>query len=271
MKFTMYNLQFTIKFVFLIFTLFVFLYPVPFALNPTHAQTDSLDASYSYQVVDPEAKDGDILIYTDKGLVRSDNSFSTAMFGIMQSNPLVVVQLNPEDNQAVIKSGIATVNVTTANGPIKKGDYITSSTDRGKGQKADKSGYMLGIAMADFSDSAPGQIPVSLNIQYVDLYSMISPAANKFLKSMDNILLASTQDPEKFTRLVRYLSAALIMLGAFVISLFTFSKASANSIEAIGRNPLAKKVIFMSLVVNMVVVLGVLIAGLITSFILIKI
>lgn len=248
-------------------------YALPFTLyaNSTFAQTNSLDASYSYQVTDPEAKDGDILIYTDKGLIRSDTSFSTAMFGIMQSEPLVVVQLNPEDTQAVIKSGIATVNVTTLNGAIEKGDYITSSTDTGKGQKADKSGYMLGIAMADFSDSAPGQIPVSLNIQYVDLYSMISPSANKFLKSMDNILLASTQDPEQFTRLVRYLAAALIMLGAFVISLFTFTKASANSIEAIGRNPLAKKVIFMSLIINMIVVIGVLIAGLITSFILIKI
>lgn len=253
----------------IIFIIFITIIIVIFEVQSVHAQTTGLDASYGYSVADQETLDGDILIYTDKGLVRTTSAYSTAMFGVMQSNPLVLIQLSEEENQSVVRSGIAKVNVTTINGPIKKGDYITSSATAGKGQKADKSGYMLGVSLADL-EGENGQIPVALDIKYIDLYSNISPTANKFLKSLDSILLASIQDPEKFTKLVRYLAASVIMLGAFVISFLTFSRSMANSVEAIGRNPLARNSIYFSLVINVVVTVATLIVGLITAFILIK-
>ncbi len=257
------------KIISFLFILFVFLYPIPYTLYPTYAQTTGLDASYGYNIADTEAQDGDILIYTDKGLMRANSSFSTAMFGVKEENPLVIIQLSENDTQAVVKSGIAQVNVVNTNGFIKKGDYITSSSVAGKGQKANSSGYMLGVALAD-SSAGNDRIPVALDIKYVDLYSNISPAANKFLKSLDAILLASIQDPEKFSRLIRYLAASIIVLGAFVISFLTFSRSMANSVEAIGRNPLARKAIYFSLIINVVVVIATLIVGFITAFILIK-
>lgn len=233
-----------------------------------YAQGNNLDAAYNYTVVDPEAQDGDILIYTDKGLTRANSAFSTTLFGVLQTNPVIEIQLSEDEGQPVVRSGVANVNVVNTSGPVKKGDYITSSAKPGKGQKADKSGYMLGVALADSGGS--GQIPVALDIKYVDIYSTLSPGVNKFLKSLDNILLASTQNPEQFTKLIRYLAAAAIVLGAFVISLFTFSRSMANSVEAIGRNPLAKKSIYFSLMLNVIVTVTTLIAGLATAFILIK-
>lgn len=233
------------------------------------AQTTNLNAAFSYEVADKEASDGDILIYTDKGLVRSSTAFSNAMFGVVQTNPVVVIELDDNQGQTVISSGVANVNVIDANGLIKKGDYITSSATAGKGQRADKSGYMLGVALADLQTSS-GQIPVALDIKYVDLYSLISPTASKFLKALDNILLASTTDPEKFSRLVRYVTAALIVMGAFGISFLTFSRSMTKSVEAIGRNPLAKNSIYFSLSLNVIVAVVTLIVGLITAFILIK-
>lgn len=265
-KFTIYNLQFTIRFALLLFALYIVHFT--FYINPVYAQNTGLDTAYSYAIIDPEAQDGDILIYSDKGLVRTSSPFETAMFGVLQSNPVILIELADNTGQPVVKSGIADVNVTNTNGPIKKGDYITSSSVPGKGQRADKSGYMLGVAMAESTGS--GKIPVSLDIKYVDLYSLLPPAANKLLKSLDNILLASTQDPEKFTKLVRYIAAAIIVLGAFLISFLTFSKSMTNSVEAIGRNPLARNSIYFSLVINVVVAVIALLVGLASAFILIK-
>lgn len=237
--------------------------------TPAFAQAPDLNAAFSYDVADKKASDGDILIYTDKGLVRSSAVYSNAMFGVVQVNPVVVIDLNDDQGQTVVSSGVANVNVVDVNGQIKKGDYITSSVQTGKGQKADKSGYMLGVALENLSEPS-GQIPVALDIKYVDLYSIISPTASKFLKALDNILLASTQDPEKFSRLVRYVSAALIVMGAFGISFLTFSKSMTNSVEAIGRNPLAKNSIYFSLLINIIVAVASLIIGVITAYILIK-
>lgn len=249
----------------IIFIIIITIIIVIFPIHPVQAQT-GFDTAFSYNVVDSGAKNGDILIYTDKGLVRATSASSNAMFGVMQADPVVVIELSVNEGQPVVKSGIAEVNVT---GPVKKGDYITSSAQPGKGQRADKSGYMLGVALADASGSND-KIPVALEIKYVDLHSLLSPNVNKFLKSLDNILLASTQDPEKFTKLVRYIAAAVIVLGAFVISFFTFSKSMTNSVEAIGRNPLAKDSIYFSLVINVAVTVIIVLAGLATAFILIK-
>lgn len=251
-----------------IFALF-FLYPVTCLLSIASAQTTGLDASYGYNITDAEAQEGDILIHTDQGLMRATSAYSTAIFGVKQSDPLVMIQLSESDTQSIVKSGITQVNVTNTGGPIKKGDYITSSSVTGKGQRADKSGFILGVALTNLEEQT-GQIAVDLDIKYVDVYSTISPGANKFLKSLDNILLASTQDPEKFTKLVRYLAASVIMLGAFGISLLTFSKSMSNSVEAIGRNPLARKYIYFSLIINAAVTVTTLLVGFITAFILIK-
>jgi len=240
-----------------------------YQLPIVRAQSNDFNAAYSYNVVDPQASDGDILMYTEKGLVRANSAYTSGVFGVLQNNPVIVIELGDNQDQPVVKSGITMINVTNINGPIKKGDYITSSTVPGKGQRADKSGYMLGVAMAE-SEGDNGKIPVSLDIKYVDLYSILSPAANKFLKSLDNILLASTQDPEQFTRLVRYLAAAIIVLGAFIISFLTFSRSMTNSVEAIGRNPLARNSIYFSLVINIIVAVTTLLIGLASAFILIK-
>lgn len=252
--------------IFLLFSLYT-IYSI-LSTPPVHAQSNSFDAAYSYVVADPKAQDGDILIYSEKGLVRANSSFASAMFGVVQMNPVILIELAESQGLPVVKSGIAMVNVTDANGPIKKGDYITSSTIPGKGQRADKSGYILGVAMAESTGS--NKIPVSLDIKYVDLYSVLPPAANKLLKSLDNLLLASIQDPEKFTKLVRYLAAAIIVLGAFIISFLTFSKSMTNSVEAIGRNPLARNSIYFSLVINVIVAVVTLLVGLASAFILIK-
>ncbi len=235
-----------------------------------YAQAISSGATYTYKIDDTKAVDGDILTMSDKGLVRANTPYTGSIFGVVQNDAVIIIELLDEGGQPVARSGIAKVNVTNANGPIKKGGLIAVSTTPGKGQRADKAGYVLGTALADMNE-ATGQIPVALEIKSYDLSTTLNSAtANRFLKSLDGILLASTEDPEKLSQLVRYVAAAIIVLGAFAISFFTFSKSMANSVEAIGRNPLAKNFIFSSLVINIVITVVVLGVALAAAFILIK-
>src|SRR3972149_5460851 len=56
-------------------------------------------------------------------------------------------------NFSIANTGEINVNVTTINGPIKVGDYVSSSEIPGKGQKASEfTGYMLGVALASFGE-----------------------------------------------------------------------------------------------------------------------
>lgn len=218
-------------------------------INQVHAQ--SLDFAISYDVVDSEAVDGDILITTDKGLVRADGPDSTQMFGVLQSSPLIVVEVEGDTSQQPIaRTGVASVNITNEGGNIKRGDYITSSATPGKGMKAQYSGYVIGTALNDFNfnNETEAQIPVALRIEFaeIDGARSTSQIADFFGAS----LLQNIKDPEKFAQLIRFLVAGSIAIGGFMIAFFAFSRSIPASIEAIGRNPLARSSIMFTIFIN---------------------
>lgn len=268
-----------IKTVFLTLFLIFNIYSIP----PIFAQNTGLDAVFSYQLKDPEAITGDILISTDKGLMRSNLPYSPILFGILTDEPIILIQTDQtQEGSPVVRNGLAHINVTSLNGPIKRGDYITSSTIPGKGQKATTSGYVLGVSLGELvaSQSAQldvsgkqvsiGQVPVALNIQYTEIHSSVSPTLNKALRFLDNSLLANFADPEKFSQLIRYFSASIIALGGFLLSFFTFSRSMVKTVESVGRNPLAKNAIYFTLLVNVVLAILTTLIGLVTAFVILK-
>src|SRR5437660_3784326 len=149
--------------------------------NPVYALTNQQSYTTTYAVQDTSAADGDIL-FTDNGnLIRATDSYSAKLFGVVQKLPVVVYRNGDPAKLAVARDGLATVNITTFNGEIKKGDYITSSEIQGKGQKATQSGYILGTANEDFGNTdgtqlnyngksyASGQIQVNVRIEYAEI------------------------------------------------------------------------------------------------------
>jgi hypothetical protein len=101
--------------------------------SPVSAQLEIAD---SYDLTDQEAVGGDILSLTTEGLKRSNSDYDNKIFGAINSDPLAAYKRVDGTGTLVSRSGVVTVNVTTANGAIKTGDFITSSTIAGKGQKA---------------------------------------------------------------------------------------------------------------------------------------
>ncbi len=250
-------------------------------ISPVHAQQSpqGIEVTSVYEVADTDATEGDILKATDKGLVRTDIGFDNKMFGIIQDNPLLVYRTQTK-GKPVVRSGVAQVNVTAFNGPIKYGDYITSSAIAGKGQKASESGYTLGMALGAFTgEGAPevdgpkgkvasGQIPVAIRIEYTELTN--PRFAGRLFGFIGTALLENVSDPKQIGNVVRYIAAGLIILLSFTFGFLTFSRSIAKSIEALGRNPLARSTIQMSMIINIALLVVTGIVGIVASILIIK-
>lgn len=254
------------KKVLLLVFLFLLFSPHVFAQQPEGIEVTSL-----YQIADPSAENGDIVITSPNGLIRASTSFDPKMFGVMQDKPLVVYQETQRtDSKPVTRSGVAQVNVTTVNGAIKYGDYITSSTDPGKGQKATESGYVIGIALQDFPGDATtsGKISIAVKVEYAELSN--PRFINRIFSFIGTAFLENVRDPKQFGDIIRYIAAGLIVLLSFTFGFLTFSRSMAKSVEALGRNPLAKNTIQFSMILNIVLLIITGLVGIVAAILIIR-
>lgn len=263
-----------------VFIIFLFLYAIPYTLYPTFAQAPGLEATSVYEISDADAVEGDILTATDKGLVRANKGFDNKMFGVVADQPILVFRNNDIKGKPVVRSGTANVNMTTLNGPIKYGDYITSSSIVGKGQKASESGYVLGIALGAFDGNgapqvdgpngkvASGKIPIAIRVEYAELTN--PRFAGRLFGFVGSSFLENVNDPKKFGNVIRYIAAGLIVLLSFTFGFLTFSRSIAKSIEALGRNPLAKSTIQLSMIINIALLVVTGIIGIVASILIIR-
>lgn len=266
------------KFFLVLLLTFVVLYPI--SLNPSYAQSQGVEVTSVYEVADEEVQEGDILSAQQDGLVRSSIGFDNKMFGVVQEQPILVYRTATK-GKPVVRSGVAQVNVTALNGPIKYGDYITSSQIKGKGQKASESGYVVGIALASFEGAgaeqidgprgkvALGKIPVAIRIEYAELTN--PRIAGRLFGFIGTTLFENISDPRQFGNVVRYSAAGLIILLTFTFGFLTFSRSIVKSIEALGRNPLAKSTIQLSIVISIILLVITGLIGIVASILLIRI
>lgn len=214
---------------------------IMFIASPIHAQSDVANV---YDISDIQVKEGDILIFDpSKGLQKANLPYDSHLFGVFANSPGLVFRRTDNTGKPVIRSGIAKVNVSSGNGQIKKGDFITSSTLPGFGMKATSPGYVIGIALEDAKENQ-GRINMAVTISFKDLTG--SPNFNK------NIL------------------AGLIILISIILGLFILSRVMPKAIEAIGRNPLAKRTIEFSLILNIIIVAAVVIGTIIAAVIILR-
>lgn len=239
-------------FIFTLLAGFVF----PFSIN---AQTSS-GTAFSIPITDKNAKDGSIIISTPKGFGLSSTAYDTNMYGVLSESPAFYLQ-NTDDPEAkpVIASGKIYVLVASINGNIKKNDFVTTSTIAGVGQKATRNGMILGTALEDYSNSnqkVTGKILVTVN-----------PHFNaSFDDAKTNVLevLRNASDPTTLTQLtsLRYVIAAGVVLISFAVGFVFFGKVTSSGVQALGRNPLASRMIQLNIVLNLVLMVVIMLVGL---------
>ena len=227
----------------------------------TYAQSKSVGTAVSIPIIDKDIKDGNIIAATPKGYGMTSIAYDSAMYGVYTDSPAIFLQntTNDKEGKPVITSGKVDVLVSTINGNIKKNDLITTSTILGIGQKASRNGMVLGTALQDYSNSnqkAVGKITVAVNPHF----------AASFADNKTNVLevLRNASDPTTLTQAtsLRYVLAAIIVLISFGVGFVYFGRVTSKGIEAMGRNPLAIRTIQLNLVLNLILMIIIITAGL---------
>jgi hypothetical protein len=225
-----------------------------------YAQNQSAGTAVSTLIVDKDLKDGDIIASTRKGYGLTIIAYDSNVYGVYTESPAIFLQnTNDQEAKPVIISGKADVLVSSINGNIKKNDFITTSTIAGVGQKATRNGMIIGTALQDYSNSdqkAVGKILVA-----------VSPHFNaSFEDNKTNVLevLRNASDPTTLTQAtsLRYVLAAGIVLISFAIGFTYFGRITSKGVEALGRNPLASRMIQTSLVLNLILMIVIVAVGL---------
>ena len=207
------------------------------SVTPMFAQVTSSGIALSVSITDENVQDGDIVCADKSAYTLCKNAYDQTLFGVVADNPAASIETSELPNaRLVLQTGEAQVRVSTKNGPIEVGDLVTSGETPGVGQKATENGYVLGTALEQFASDDPsktGSILVSLHI-----HASVSTATTpkNLLKVLQEGVALPFLDP---LSTLRYVSAALIVILAFVLGFIYFGRVAKAGVEAIGRNPLA--------------------------------
>lgn len=94
--------------------------------------------------------------------IKATVPYGTTVLGIISTSPGFLTNAggvdtpSPEDQRPLALSGRVPVKVSTINGVIRQGDYLTSSSIPGVAMKATGPGAVIGVAMADFTGEGGG-------------------------------------------------------------------------------------------------------------------
>lgn len=208
---------------------------------------------------------GDIVSYSNGEYLLTEIPYDPMMVGVIVEDPEVALEdRNLENYQFISSYGEVLVNVK---GDISEGNYVTSSDIAGVGVRADDNGYVLGVALEEFTpanSSDIGQIYILLDIKASFIDNTLSKS---LLSTIKNSLSSPFMTP---IEALRYLLAIAVIFASFVIGFGNFGKITGSSVEALGRNPLArgairKVIVFNFILTFMIMLMGVGIAYLILT------
>lgn len=247
---------------FLLFILVI----IPFFLAQKVYSAGSFDTSFgvaSYvPVKDKSADDGSIISFNSGGYFLSKTVYDPQAVGVVSENPAVAFNIEGAGTP-VIASGNVNVKVNATNGPIKRGDPVTTSAVPGVGMKASRSGFVIGTALDEFSSTNSkevGKINVALHFYYL---SFTNKNNNNILDLLNLSAISVYETP---TVVFRYFLAALILVLCIIFGFFSFGRIAGRGIEALGRNPLAARMIQFGIFLNVLVTIAIISAGLVLAY-----
>ncbi len=198
---------------------------------------------------------------------------SPNIFGVIVEKPLMNINPNEESDVSVLRTGQVRVNVILDE-DIKTGDSITTSVFPGYGMRADDSHqYIVGVALEDLSVSQStgvvlsdsgeevlsGRVLIDLKIGPVGMseedYTPPSGQEGSLIGQIEHYIAV----------VARYLSAAIVAIGALYFSYRFFNANVKDGLSALGRNPLARQSIQKMMFFNMFLIILISIGGLLLS------
>ena len=234
-----------------------------------------------------EAQNGDVVSFSadEEGLVLSREAYDKRLFAVVATEPQIVYRIG-ESGYPLVRDGVVYVNISTVNEEIAPGDYMTSSPIPGKAQKATSStGHILGIAIDGFREGSGektdyegkeiwiGKIRIALAIGPVSPALFLLKSSSGAVGALDqlgNALMQTFQEPDSGFIIMRYILAAVVVLLTTTISFKNFGRNITQGIEALGRNPLARRQIELMIIFNVILIAVASIASVLFSLAIIR-
>lgn len=235
-------------------------------LQPAGAEEKiSSGMAISIKIADENVEDGDIVAALPEDYVLSATPYDPAIYGVVAFLPAISFEsTSSAQTYPVIATGKVYTRVSAINGNIEEGDFITSSTIPGVGQKAQESGFIIGKALQSYANSDPqaiGKILVSVKPQYT-----VALASGKGINLFKNIQKAAAAPFLSPLTSLRYLLAVAVTTVSFTLGFIFYGRMTKTGIEALGRNPLAAKTISAGLIFNVVLTALIILAGLFLAY-----
>lgn len=249
----------------------IFLLVISFASKVVAASEEGLSIGVANNVpINGKVENGDIISISSKGYSLSSIPYDPSVVGVVTTNPALSLSTEGAGSNTypVVNSGNLEITVTNANGNIKEGDLITTSELEGVGMKATKNGFVVGTALRDFSSSKKGELarlPISLNLHYS--YNKGSTTVSSLKDILSLSILASYESP---SAVFKYVVAGIVVTLSCLIGFISFGRAANTGLEALGRNPLAGRMIQIGIIFNVIITLAIVFAGIAVAVVIIR-
>ncbi len=171
-------------------------------------------------------------------------AFDTAVYGVIGERPAIVF-VTASNTTPIVTQGVSGVRVDASlNGPIVRGDLLTTSATFGVAMRANlDTTAVFAVALEDLP-AGQGIIQAEVGVEGAMAVQQAHQAA----------ATAETEAKEK-TSLPRILVAVVLTLSALGFLLYSFRSILSSSVLSIGRNPRARKSVVWIAVGSLVAVL----------------
>lgn len=141
----------------------------------TNADGWQASTAYDYAeryVSDQTLEPGDVVAMDQSGVnkVKLATANGDPLIGIVSTKPGFITGAHQTSTYPIALAGRVPTKVSTANGAIRVGDYLTISDQDGVATKATKSGEVVGIAFEAYDKAEDGLISVFVKPQQITVY-----------------------------------------------------------------------------------------------------
>lgn len=233
---------------------------------PVSAQELTEGIAYTLQLTDSDNISNGMVICTveDNLFSLCAVPYSPSMQAVVADTPVAALETQDiEGGRLVVTTGKVRVLATNGNGEIQAGDFVTTSENPGVAMKSAENGYVLGTALeslVDTDENGLGGVLVAMNIHFE---AGISNTRSNLIQVLRSGLSIPLFEPLSS---LRYIIAALLVLFSFVLGFIVFGRMAQAGVEAMGRNPLASRMIQTSVLTNIIVTVVIVLAGLFSAY-----